>query len=266
MKVFIFLAFTAIITCCTNASSGVPEKDSIAVAQAGQQKKIPPFVQALLDAYPETLTGFDGDSIIFADGTKMLYDDGKERTWQQKLENCDIEDMAYWTYTDTVLPFRDPGRIRCEAFFKKMYGSTSAEVRKHSRTITWCPKLCGQKLLVTTVNHVDRQLQKVSDELDQHPEWKAFLKSSGTFNWRIVAGTNRLSPHSFAIAIDIGVAKSYYWRWDNKNAKETDKIAYRNAIPKGIVEIFEKHGFIWGGYWYHYDTMHFEYRPELIDN
>jgi hypothetical protein len=28
------------------------------------------------------------------------------------------------------------------------------------------------------------------------------------------------------------------------------------------VEIFERHGFIWGGKWYHYDTMHFEYRPE----
>ncbi|MDD5211432.1 MAG: M15 family metallopeptidase, partial [Sulfuricurvum sp.] len=25
-----------------------------------------------------------------------------------------------------------------------------------------------------------------------------------------------------------------------------------------------KYGFIWGGRWYHYDTMHFEYRPELL--
>ncbi len=31
-----------------------------------------------------------------------------------------------------------------------------------------------------------------------------------------------------------------------------------------IVRIFEKHGFIWNGYWYHFDTMHFEYRPELL--
>mgnify|MGYP002637708491 CR=1 FL=1 len=23
-------------------------------------------------------------------------------------------------------------------------------------------------------------------------------------------------------------------------------------------------GFIWGGRWFHYDTMHFEYRPELL--
>ena len=30
------------------------------------------------------------------------------------------------------------------------------------------------------------------------------------------------------------------------------------------VGLSEKHGFIWGGKWYHYDTMHFEYRPEII--
>jgi len=23
---------------------------------------------------------------------------------------------------------------------------------------------------------------------------------------------------------------------------------------------------VWGGKWYHYDTMHFEYRPEILMN
>jgi hypothetical protein len=26
----------------------------------------------------------------------------------------------------------------------------------------------------------------------------------------------------------------------------------------------ERRSFVWGGRWYHYDTMHFEYRPELV--
>lgn len=39
---------------------------------------------------------------------------------------------------------------------------------------------------------------------------------------------------------------------------------YRNRLPKAVVAAFERHGFIWGGKWYHYDTMHFEYRPDLI--
>ncbi len=39
---------------------------------------------------------------------------------------------------------------------------------------------------------------------------------------------------------------------------------WRNAIPLEIVAAFERRGFIWGGRWAHYDTMHFEYRPELL--
>jgi hypothetical protein len=41
---------------------------------------------------------------------------------------------------------------------------------------------------------------------------------------------------------------------------------YRNRVPYEIVEIFERHGFIWGGKWGHFYTMHFEYRPEFFVN
>ena len=39
---------------------------------------------------------------------------------------------------------------------------------------------------------------------------------------------------------------------------------WKNKIPQEIVDAFEAEGFIWGGRWAHYDTMHFEYRPELL--
>ncbi|WP_269843492.1 M15 family metallopeptidase [Campylobacter pinnipediorum] len=39
-----------------------------------------------------------------------------------------------------------------------------------------------------------------------------------TFKYRNIAGTNRLSTHSYAIAIDINVKSSNYWRW-HKNYK-----------------------------------------------
>jgi hypothetical protein len=34
--------------------------------------------------------------------------------------------------------------------------------------------------------------------------------------------------------------------------------------PEQVVKLFYEEGFIWGGHWDKYDTMHFEYRPELI--
>ena len=259
------ITFTAV---CLLALTGCKGQPSTPMAQAVEdsveQNKIPLFAQALIESYPESIVGYEDDSLVFADGSKMLYDDGLQRSWLDMYDYCDIEDMSLWIYTDSVTPFRDPGRIRCEALFKKMYGASSQEVRSRTRNVTWCPSLVGGQYTVSTVNHVADQLQKVSDKLDQHPEWSTYLKCSGTFNWRIVAGTKRLSPHSFAIAIDIGVAKSNYWRWDNRGATESDTISYRNSMLKEIVDIFEQHGFIWGGYWYHYDTMHFEYRPELL--
>jgi len=104
----------------------------------------------------------------------------------------------------------------------------------------------------------------VSDELDKLPQrFLAYLRpTQGTYNCRAIAGTNRYSAHRFGIAIDIAGAHSHYWAWSKPEAN--GRFPYKNEIPREIVHIFEKHGFIWGGKWYHYDTMHFEYRPELI--
>ena len=114
------------------------------------------------------------------------------------------------------------------------------------------------------MNGAAQALQAVSDEADLRAELKPFVTGASTFNWRPIAGTRRLSPHSFGIAIDVCVGKSDYWRWSNRGAGESDTIAYCNRMAAELVRIFERHGFVWGGRWYHYDTMHFEYRPELL--
>ena len=82
---------------------------------------------------------------------------------------------------------------------------------------------------------------------------------AGTYNCRTVADTGQPSMHSWGSAIDINTAHADYWQWHSSGG-------YINRIPAEIVAIFERHGFIWGGKWAHYDTMHFEYRPELLDN
>jgi hypothetical protein len=79
----------------------------------------------------------------------------------------------------------------------------------------------------------------------------------GTLNVRRIAGTDRPSAHSWGIAIDLDPARSEYWRWSRGG--------WRNRMPQAIVDAFESEGFIWGGRWFHFDTMHFEYRPELLD-
>ncbi|MEK7661051.1 MAG: M15 family metallopeptidase, partial [Pseudomonadota bacterium] len=61
-------------------------------------------------------------------------------------------------------------------------------------------------------------------------------------------------------AIDLNSSYGEYWRWQKDKSKG---IRYNNRMPMEIVRIFENNGFIWGGRWYHYDTFHFEYRPEF---
>jgi nitrogenase molybdenum-iron protein alpha/beta subunit len=230
---------------------------------ASAQQAIPQGAKILTKVYPDFIKGYENGYLLMNDGTKILYDDGRKKTFEQKLDDGDPEDMFAFKYDRlswTPEYLQDAGRSRCEQLFKKMYGNSAAEVRKHLISVPWF----GEKVLFTTVNGAADSLRAVAQEIAKHPELRQYLKSSGTFYWRKVRGANRQSAHSYGMTIDIAVAKSDYWLWKNPGKKETDKIVYANKFPKELVLIFEKHGFIWGGRWYHYDTMHFEFRPEIL--
>ena len=79
---------------------------------------------------------------------------------------------------------------------------------------------------------------------------RIWAEGATTYCYRVIKDTDRLSMHSFGIAIDLAPTKTQYWKDEAPN--ETDKIGYKNTMPLSIVRIFEKHGFIWGGRWYHY--------------
>jgi hypothetical protein len=222
-------------------------------------------------AYPGAIEKIDGNWLVWRDGTRMPIDDGHGiKTFSAWLENPDIEDMLRQPYPAGVgpaepAPEADPGRARNAAFFDKMYGDCrKGEVKPKLRTIVWLPRKAPQRLEVTAVNGAADRLEAVSRELDDLPASfdKYLTPAGGTYNCRAIAGTDRASAHGYGIAIDIAVGQSDYWRWASKAA--SGPVAYRNRIPLEIVHIFERHGFIWGGRWHHYDTMHFEYRPELL--
>lgn len=235
----------------------------ILISFLNSTEEIPLGAQKLISAYPDKITHYKDNKLYFTDGSFLMYDDGKPKTNKELLENPDIEDQFKWQYSSPGS--NDAGRIRNEAFFKKIYGNTKEEVTKKLTEVIWCPQLINQKIKVTTVNGIDKKIQKIAAELDRHPELKPYIKNiGGTFNWRKIAATNRLSMHSFGMTIDINTQFSNYWQWDCKCTNENAKLNYKNKIPQEIITIFKKQGFIWGGNWHHYDTMHFEYRPELL--
>ena len=230
------------------------------------------LMERLVSSYPEFLAGHEGNELIWKDGTRMLFDDGRRgKEFETLLNSPSIKDMFYAPYihgkaTDAPEVNIDPGRVRYEPFFIKMYGDCrKGETSRTLVDVVWLPKKWGKKIKMTRVNGVAEQLYNVSRELDLLPaKYDNYLfPPAGTVNCRVIEGTKRLSAHGSATAIDIAQQHSDYWRWAKPDSK--GRYPYRNHIPAEIVEIFEKHGFIWGGRWYHYDTMHFEYRPELLN-
>jgi hypothetical protein len=204
--------------------------------------------------------------IVFPDGTFIPYDDGKIKDFETLLTDPDLEDMMRLPYPlgeQNDPPGRnfDPGRFRPDRFFRALYGNDEARIRSRLRPVRWMPSFNGPWLLVSSCFGIDKKLEALIADLEAlGPEYRRYLlPPGGTFNYRLIANTERLSTHSFGIAVDIAVAPSHYWEWEQGGAE-----LYRNSIPAAIVEIFERHGFIWGGKWYHFDTMHFEYRPELL--
>lgn len=219
--------------------------------------------RALL-SYPGIMA-VKGNTVYFADGSTLPYDDQKAKTLDEKLKQADIEDhftQAYPAFAPIGPPALDfdPGRFRSDPLLRKLYGQSKSEVEANLLEVDWLPKHGGKKLLFNKRQNAAAQLQKVSTELDKLPDsfMKYLLNIDGTFQYRPILGTTRLSPHSYGIAIDLETKYTCYWLWDKT-------YHYRNQIPREIVEIFERHGFVWGGRWYHYDTMHFEYRPEMFE-
>ncbi|MDX2156832.1 MAG: M15 family metallopeptidase [Hyphomicrobiaceae bacterium] len=242
-----------------------------ALAAAEPAPPLDARLAGLVAAYPEFLEAVAGNSLVWHDGTRMTIDDGQgPRSPEQVLDGVDIKDMFHWHYpagAPIAAPgaAEDPGRPRHAPLFEKMYGDCrKGETQKSLVEVVWLPRKFGQRLQATAANGVAGRLRAVSAELDELPaSFDRFLyPAAGTFNCRTIAGTGRPSPHGYGIAIDIAVGSAHYWRW-GRPGKSGQRL-WRNAVPAEIVAIFERHGFIWGGRWHHYDTMHFEYRPELI--
>lgn len=226
---------------------------------------------ALVKAYPESLDRIEGNELVWKDGTRMPIDDGKgQKPFETLLNQPDIKDMFVMPYPrgDKGLAPDvnfDPGRVRYAPLFEKMYGDCrTTSLAAQGANVVWLRRKDGRRIKFSKINGAAEALQRVSDELDQLPDrfTKYLTPMQGTYNCRVIAGTDRMSAHGSGIAIDIASKHSNYWRWSKPD--KTGRIRYRNEIPWEIVRVFEKHGFIWGGKWYHYDTMHFEYRPELL--
>ena len=163
-----------------------------------------------------------------------------------------------------------PGEEGC--LYKELFAITTKKSAKK--------QLCEVRLsghYITVHHSIAAKIKLIDSKINAlsktDPEVRSYLKNIGSveaFNWRKIAGTDRKSNHSFGIAIDI-LPKKYrkkilYWGWEQDKNNDWMLLPQSSlwTPPDQVVKIFLAEGFIWGGHWDKYDTMHFEYRPELI--
>ncbi len=225
----------------------------------------------LMLSYPQYIVDVEKKSddevyIIMKSGKKIIYDDKKEKNHEVKLTNPDLQDMLEQDYpleknTEIMDKSFDPGRARHYELLGEVYGNSKGAIEKNLASL----KYGYTNYQFNKQNNANASLEAALKELmplaKSRPDIGSILyPASGTFNYRVISGTGRLSPHSYGIAIDLKSDKRDYWKWSSEKAGKERLGDY----PKELIEAFEKNNFVWGGKWGHFDILHFEYRPEII--
>jgi hypothetical protein len=226
---------------------------------------------ALMMAYPEHVSRVQKDSndkvyLVMKSGKKILYDDKRIKKFEEKLSNPDLQDMleqAYPLESVTKLMDKnfDPGRARVYELIREVYGASRQQVEKNLTMVHTGYGSFQFNKQGKAAESLKAAFAELSAMAQTNKKISAFLAPcSGTYNYRVIAGTGRLSPHSFGTAIDLARDSRDYWKWATPEQGEKRLLSY----SKEVVEVFEKHNFVWGGKWGHFDILHFEYRPEII--
>lgn len=225
---------------------------------------------SLLMAYPEFISSFEKDTsgdvyVIMKSGNKILYDDKISKTYEQKLANADLQDTMEMLYplsdiSELMDENYDPGRLRSYTLLKEIYGALRQDIEKSLEGVNIGGKVCSFNSKNGAAGALKQAAMGISNLAQNSKIHSSIFPVNGTYNYRVIAGTNQLSPHAFAIAIDFKSDKRDYWKWASRELGQQRL----NEYPRDVVKILEENNFIWGGKWAHFDILHFEYRPELI--
>lgn len=267
--IILIFGFFSIIGAVVNAITGVAVTGSSVSEE--YERTMKRDLLCLIMAYPEYVVDFQGkvDSkvyLVMKSGRKILYDDKRNKSIEEKISNPDLQDMLEQNYplvtTGKLMDKNfDPGRGRVYELLTEVYGGNQGQISKNLVNV----KFGGYNCQFNKNNKAAESLKTVMTEVDALIRSKRnvggfVFPTSGTFNFRKISGTNRLSPHSFGIAIDLARDRRDYWKWVTPAEGEKRLVKY----PVELVEVFERNNFIWGGKWWHFDILHFEYRPEII--
>jgi hypothetical protein len=271
------------------AGQGVDLFPDPGAARTGQSE-----LQALAAAYPDRISGAqprDGDWALRMDDEWLFWAHGRllpeaERgNWElyapfrfyayplgdlPPVPNLDDESAARLTKLLEASRAHPPRRS--EAFLERLFRAGSrGEITKRIVRVNFLGfSVQVHERIAGPLQDVARECEAVRAADKQCAAFFAGLAEIDGFNYRDVAGTLSRSYHGYGLAVDL-IPRSYsgrapYWRWvmDKDPRWWATPYERRWSVPQQVISAFERHGFVWGGKWLFFDTMHFEYRPEIL--
>jgi hypothetical protein len=232
----------------------------------------------------------DGDWSILVYGERFYFAGGRFLPASLRGEVSQFAPIPFYFYQEELPPWVPPTpeesariieqtRIRNSNQLKRSTHFTDALWRSRNRDEAWehikqirflgIPVQVHYSILVQ-LSLVEEQILRASKTNSAVRQWINNLDTIGGWEWRNIASSQNRSYHAYGAAIDL-VPKSsgglqIYWLWTSGNNSEWWNVPYSRRLhpPGEVIKIFESFGFIWGGKWRYYDTIHFEYRPEIL--
>ena len=270
---------------------------SLAAEPAQRQTDNPHIIlRSLVTAYPEQVTDIDydfdvGDWYVSVNGTRLYWAEGR------LLPRNELHRISEWRpYVDYLYPDKIPHPEDFSPDLLEQLNSRVLEVRRSNakpynitlydllydgatrrrieaniiREDYLGKRVSAHRAIFPRLRNIEARIYELAARDQEVREFLDNIQSIEGYNWREVADRPLRSNHSWGLAIDIMPRgwknKNIYWHWISQFNDEWMLIPpdRRWAPPDKVIEIFEAEGFIWGGKWLLWDTIHFEYRPELL--
>ncbi|MDR2740958.1 MAG: M15 family metallopeptidase [Treponema sp.] len=250
-------------------------------------------MKALAAAYPDRIGRAelrDGDWAVPVMGQWFYYAQGRILPEELRDKALEYDPQPFYNYAPELPPWREPEpseteRLRnfaqrrrenppkrSQHFYDALWQAHSREeAYERVKTI----RLFSHNVLVhyaimEELALVETRIQRDAQTDPQVRDWINSIETLSGWNWRSIADTQSRSFHAYGTAVDILPASSRgretYWLWTSRNNPQWWTVPYTKRLhpPGKVIKAFEAYGFIWGGKWLFYDTMHFEYRPEIL--
>jgi len=250
-------------------------------------------MKALAAAYPERTSPAEwrnGDWALQVYGQWFYYAEGRLLPEGLRNQAADYDRQPFYAYPADLPAWTAPSAeysarmremmaVSAEHPAKRSQHFYDALYRSGTREEAWDRVkqifLFGHPVVVhySILEELSLAEARVIEEARTNAEvqrWIDGIQSVDGWNWRNIAATESRSYHAYGAAVDFiptltrGLAT--YWQWTAEYNSEWWAVPYSQRLhpPTAVIKAFEAYGFVWGGKWLYYDTMHFEYRPELL--